>query len=135
MVQRREWPSRHTSGRDQRSKAARPGPPEILTQRGIHVLDGVGRLSRGEFSDDGGLALAESDPEAQQRAKAFELVAAPGTLILSNTAPALLALRQETRTIPIVFVQVPSVILISGGADANLCRFGELDREGDRQRP
>jgi putative ABC transport system substrate-binding protein len=83
--------------------------------------------------------LAESDPEGQQRAKAFEtglqelgwthgrslkiayrwtrhdsnlrtqaaeLVTAQPELILSNTTPALMALRQETRTIPIVFVQV-----------------------------
>jgi putative ABC transport system substrate-binding protein len=83
--------------------------------------------------------LAENDPEAQQRAKAFEsglrklgwsnarnlniayrwaghdadlrtqaaeLVASQPELILSNTTPALMALRQETRTIPIVFTQV-----------------------------
>jgi ABC-type uncharacterized transport system substrate-binding protein len=83
--------------------------------------------------------LAESDPEAQQRAKALEsglqklgwshgrnlkiayrwarhdgdlrtqaaeLVATQPDVILSNTTPALMALRQETRTIPIVFVQV-----------------------------
>jgi putative ABC transport system substrate-binding protein len=83
--------------------------------------------------------LVESDPEAQQRAKAFEsglqklgwshgrnlkiayrwarhdaslrtqaaeLVATRPELILSSTTPALMALRQETRTIPIVFVQV-----------------------------
>ena len=82
---------------------------------------------------------AESDPEAQQRVKAFEtglqelgwghgrnlkiayrwtrhdadlraqaaeLVAAQPELILSNTTPALMALRRETRAIPIVFVQV-----------------------------
>jgi putative tryptophan/tyrosine transport system substrate-binding protein len=83
--------------------------------------------------------FAESDPEAQQRAKAFEsglqelgwsrgrnvkityrwvdhaadlptqaaeLIAAQPELILASTTPALTALRQETRTIPIVFVQV-----------------------------
>jgi putative ABC transport system substrate-binding protein len=83
--------------------------------------------------------LAESDPEAQQRAKALEsglqklgwshgrnlkivyrwarqdgdlrtqaaeLVATQPDVILSNTTPALMALRQETRTIPIVFTQV-----------------------------
>src|SRR5262245_51825299 len=83
--------------------------------------------------------FAEDDPEAQQRAKAFEsglqelgwshgrnlkiayrwvhhaadlrtqaaeLVAAQPELILSSTTPALMALWQETRKIPIVFVQV-----------------------------
>jgi putative tryptophan/tyrosine transport system substrate-binding protein len=40
------------------------------------------------------------------RTQAAELVAAQPDLILSNTTPALTALRQETRTIPIVFVQV-----------------------------
>jgi len=40
------------------------------------------------------------------RTQAAELIAAQPDLILSNTTPALMALRQETRTIPIVFVQV-----------------------------
>jgi putative ABC transport system substrate-binding protein len=40
------------------------------------------------------------------RTQAAELVAAQPDVILSNTTPALTALQQETRTIPIVFVQV-----------------------------
>jgi putative tryptophan/tyrosine transport system substrate-binding protein len=40
------------------------------------------------------------------RTQASELVAAQPDLILGNTTPALTALQQETRTIPIVFVQV-----------------------------
>jgi ABC-type uncharacterized transport system substrate-binding protein len=40
------------------------------------------------------------------RTRASELVAAQPDLILGNTTPALMALQQETRTTPIVFVQV-----------------------------
>jgi ABC-type uncharacterized transport system substrate-binding protein len=40
------------------------------------------------------------------RTQAAELVAMQPDVILSNTTPALMALRQETRTVPIVFVQV-----------------------------
>jgi putative ABC transport system substrate-binding protein len=40
------------------------------------------------------------------RTQASELVAAQPDLILGNTTPALMALRQETHTTPIVFVQV-----------------------------
>jgi len=40
------------------------------------------------------------------RTQVFELIAAQPDLILGSTTPALTALQQETRTIPIVFVQV-----------------------------
>jgi putative ABC transport system substrate-binding protein len=48
---------------------------------------------------------AAADPE-RMRAHAAELVALPPDLILANTTPVVVALRQATRTIPIVFVQV-----------------------------
>ena len=44
--------------------------------------------------------------DTNPRTQASELVAAQPDLILGNTTPALMALQQETRTTPIVFVQV-----------------------------
>src|SRR5262249_43629706 len=54
--------------------------------------------------------------------QAAELVAAQPELILSSTTPALQALSQETRTIPIVFVQV--VDPVAQGFVASLARPG-----------
>ena len=48
---------------------------------------------------------AAADPE-RMRAHAVDLVALAPDLILANTTPVMIALRQVTRAIPLVFVQV-----------------------------
>jgi putative ABC transport system substrate-binding protein len=102
------------------------------------------------------MALAESDPEAKPRVKAFEqglqdwrwvkeqnllidyrwigtditqaqshaaeLVRSAPELIIANSTPILAALRQETRTIPLVFVQV--IDPVTRGFVATLARPG-----------
>jgi len=64
---------------------------------------------------------AAADPE-RMRAHAVELVALAPDLILANTTPVVVALRQATRTIPIVFVQV--VDPIGPGFVSSLARPG-----------
>jgi putative ABC transport system substrate-binding protein len=64
---------------------------------------------------------AAADPE-RMRAHAVELVASAPDVILGNTTPVVVALRQSTRTIPMVFVQV--VDPIGAGFVSSLARPG-----------
>jgi putative ABC transport system substrate-binding protein len=64
---------------------------------------------------------ASADPE-RMRAHAVELVALAPDLILANTTPVVVALRQVSRTIPMVFVQV--VDPIGPGFVSSLARPG-----------
>jgi putative tryptophan/tyrosine transport system substrate-binding protein len=68
------------------------------------------------------IAYRWAPPGANLRTQAAELVAAQPELILSHTTPALRVLQEETRTIPIVFVQV--IDPIDQGFVASLARPG-----------
>jgi putative tryptophan/tyrosine transport system substrate-binding protein len=68
------------------------------------------------------IAYRWAPPDANLRTQAAELVAAQPELILSNTTPALRVLQEETRTIPIVFVQETDPI--DQGFVASLARPG-----------
>src|SRR5262249_55581848 len=59
---------------------------------------------------------------ASQRSHAYELIALTPDAILTNTTPVTLALRDATRTIPIVFVAINDPV--STGVVSNLARPG-----------
>jgi putative tryptophan/tyrosine transport system substrate-binding protein len=103
------WPLR---GRAQQSDRVRhigvlmnlaEGDPEA--QRAKALESGLQRLG---WNQGRNLKIAYrwARHDGDLRTQAAELVAMQPDVILSNTTPALMALRQETRTVPIVFVQV-----------------------------
>jgi ABC-type Fe3+-hydroxamate transport system substrate-binding protein len=73
-------------------------------------IDAVHFLILVEAGEDDGLGAGHRVTVALQTLRAAELVGLSPDVILASTTPAAAALRQQSRTIPIVFVQLPQLL-------------------------